>query len=54
MFVVKAFNREVMALNLQQAQDQAGWARSMGYAAAIFLDDGTVIEPMTLERGCDE
>ena len=50
-YVVKAFNREVQALNLQQAQDQAGWARSMGYAAAIFLDDGTVVEPMTL--GCD-
>ena len=52
--VVKAFNREVMALNLQQAQDQAGWARSMGSAAGIWMDDGTVIEPMTLERGCDE
>ena len=54
MYVVKAFNREVAANNLKQAQEQAGWARSMGYAAAIFLDDGTVVEPMTLERGCDE
>ena len=52
--VVKAFNREVMANDLKQAQEQAGWARSMGYAAAIFLDDGTVVELMTLERGCDE
>jgi len=51
MYVVKAFDREVMADDLKQAQDQAGWARSMGYAAAIFLDDGTVVEPMTL--GCD-
>jgi hypothetical protein len=49
-YVVKAFNREVAANNLKQAQEQAGWARSMGYAAAIFLDDGTVVEPMTL--GC--
>jgi hypothetical protein len=54
-YVVKAFNREVVANNLKQAQDQAGWARSMGYAAEIHrLDDGTVVEPMTLERGCDE
>ena len=52
--VVKAFNREVMADDLKQAQDQAGWARSMGSAAGIWMDDGTVIEPMTLERGCDE
>ena len=51
MYVVKAFNREVMADDLKQAQEQAGWARSMGYAAAIFLDDGTLVEPMTL--GCD-
>ena len=51
MYVVKAFNREVMADDLKQAQEQARWARSMGYAAAIFLDDGTLVEPMTL--GCD-
>jgi hypothetical protein len=51
MYVVKAFNREVLADDLKQAQEQAGWARSMGYAAAIFLDDGTVVEPMML--GCD-
>jgi len=50
-YVVKAFNREVMADDLKQAQEQAGWARSMGYAAAIFLDDGTLVEPMKL--GCD-
>lgn len=51
MYIVKAFNREVLADDLEQARDQAGWARSMGYAAAIFLEDGTVVEPMML--GCD-
>jgi len=51
MYVVKAFDREVLADDLAQAQDQAGWARSMGYAAAIFFEDGTMVEPMTL--GCD-
>jgi hypothetical protein len=51
MYVVRAFNREVLADDLKQAQEQAGWARSMGYAAAIFLYDGTLVEHMTL--GCD-
>ena len=51
MYIVKASNSEVLADNLEQARDQAGWARSMGYAAAIFLEDGTVVEPMML--GCD-
>ena len=51
MYVVRAFNREVLADDLKQAKEQAGWAGSMGYAAAIFLDDGTLVEPMML--GCD-